>query len=146
MEQVAVEKSLMNGSNELSDYICSIEEETTFNVDQLSLADKILIEKQKNESVRIKTILKVWEDQQNAERNLRKGYATCFMWLLAVQLVIINVVFVLIGCNILQYEQWTVNLFIVSVFGEIVGIVLIIVKYLFTSTNKEMIDLIKDQK
>jgi hypothetical protein len=66
--------------------------------------------------------------------------------ILAIQLLIINGIFVLIGMKILTYDQWTVNVFIVSVFGEIIGIILIIVRSLFTSTNKEMIELVKEEK
>ena len=140
------ETQLVPELNKLDDFISSIEGEPEFLPERLSLEERIKYEKQKNETTLINTILNVWEDQQNAERTLRKEYASCFIWVLALQLVVINVIFVLIGCNILKYEQWTANLFIVSVFGEIVGIVSIIVKYLFTSTNKEMIDLIKEQK
>ncbi len=132
---------------DITQYICSVGAEPKLHSNsELSIDDRVKLAKQNNENTRTNTILTLWKEQQDAERNLRRKYANYFIWILAVQLLIINAIFVLIGYKILHYEQWTANLFIVSVFGEIVGIVLIIVKYLFTSTNKDMIELIKEQK
>lgn len=132
---------------DINQYICSVSGETNLSSkDDLSFDDKLKLEKQKNENTRIHTILEIWKEQQNAERTLREKYANWFIWILISQLAVISVVFILVGCSMLKYEQWTINIFVFSVFGEIVGIVSIIVRYLFTSTSKEMIELIKDQK
>jgi hypothetical protein len=67
-----------------------------------NIDNAIRLAKQNNETIRIQTVLDVWRQQQDAERQLRKSYASCFMW------------FALIGCGIMKYEPWTVNIFIMT--------------------------------
>ena len=126
-----------------SKYITAITEE---DLPPLSVTEKIQIEQQRNITYKINRILSVWEEQQRQDRKMKKGYAKAFMWILTVQLLIVNVVVVLISINLISLEKWVLNVFIVSVFGEVASIVLVIVKNLFKSTGIEMIELIKDLK
>lgn len=135
-----------NKGQDLSEFICSVEGESNLSAPPSDIDSYLKYAKQVNENIKVNAVLSIWEKQQEAERNLRSRYAKLFILILAIQLLVINVIFVFIGAGALKYEQWTINIFILSVFGEIVGIVLIIVKNLFTSTNKEMIDLVKEQK
>jgi len=112
-------------------------------VKPLTIDEKIKIDQQNNNNYKIKTILSTWKEQQDADREMRKGYAIKLIWILAIQLLIINVDFFLIGLDILSYDQWVVNIFVASVFSEMAGMVLIIVKYLFVPFGKEMLDLVK---
>lgn len=114
--------------------------------EQMYVDNAVKVARQNNEDLKIQTILGIWSKQHELERDQRGKYADWFKWVLVIQLIAINIAFFLIGRGCLYFDQWTVNIFIVSVFGEIMGIVLIIVKYLFTSTSKEMIELIKEQK
>jgi len=58
---------------------------------------------------------------------------------LAAQAIVINIVFVLMGSRLLSVEPWTARTFILSVFGEIAGMVLIVVKYLFTPSSEQIL-------
>lgn len=143
---------MMSGSiqkpGEIGEYISSINVDNP-GLDQTvpqNIDSAIRMAKQNNENIRIQTVLDVWRRQQDAERQLRKTYAGCFMWFLGAQLVVLNVIFALIGFGIVKYRQWTVNIFIISVFGEIISTIAIIVRNLFKTTGKEMIELIKEQK
>jgi amino acid transporter len=144
MEQFT-SNATINDSQEIADFVFSSEDAPLFQEEEHNLKTRILLEKQKLESFRIQTILGIWKEQQDAERKLRKNYANYFIWILIFQLIIVSTIFILVGCSVLKYKQWVVHIFIISVFGEIIGLVSIIVRYLFTSTSKEMIDLVKEQ-
>lgn len=100
----------------------------------------------KDETYRLRTVLRAWKDQQAQDRNLRSRYATWLMIAMGVQMVVINVVFVLMGCSVLKFEQWTANTFIMGVFAEVAALVLLVVKYLFTPASDKILDLMKGQK
>jgi hypothetical protein len=89
-----------------------------------------------------RTIIDVWKKQQDQDRETRKRYANWLMITMSVQAVVINLIFVLIGCGVLKVEQWTANVFIGSVFAEMSSLVLLVVKYLFPATNDRILDLI----
>lgn len=65
------------------------------------------------------------------DRKLRKGYAKILIWLLFIQLLFFNGVFVACGLEKLAYEESTLRLYIGGGLLEIVSLVAIIVKYLF---------------
>jgi hypothetical protein len=98
-----------------------------------------------------RTIVAAWKQQQEQDRKLRKLFATWLMVAMSVQVVAIYVIFVLIGCGLLKFEEWTANTFVMSVFAEVGGLVLLVVKYLFPATSDKILDLVdrfraKDQK
>ncbi len=92
----------------------------------------------------INTILSAWNNQKKDERRLRKTYAVGLLWILAIQLIFINIVFILIGSETLKIEHWMGNIFIVSVFGEITATVLIVTKYLFPSEKYDIVHLLRN--
>ena len=73
---------------------------------------------------------------------MRKLYANWLMGAMSIQVVAINVIFVLIGCGVLKFEQWTANTFVTATFAEISALVLLVVKYLFPATTDRILDLI----
>jgi hypothetical protein len=60
--------------------------------------------------------------------------------------VVANTVFVLIGAGLLKFEAWVTNVFVVSVFGEVTGLVLIVVKYLFPQSVSKVLELLERLK
>jgi hypothetical protein len=94
------------------------------------------------ETFRLRTVLKAWKDQQSQDRDLRARYANWLMLAMGAQILGVNIVYVLMGCE-LQYDQWTANTFIMGVFAEIAALVLLVVKYLFTPASDTLLDLIK---
>ncbi len=89
-----------------------------------------------------RTIIRVWRQQQDQDRKMRKLYATWLMIAMSLQVVAINVIFILIGSGILKFEQWTANTFIMAVFAEVGALVLLVVKYLFPATSDRILELI----
>lgn len=89
-----------------------------------------------------RTIVNAWKQQQDQDRKMRKTYANLLMGAMSVQVIAINVIFVLIGCGILKFEPWTTNTFIMATFAEISALVLLVVKYLFPPTTDRILDLI----
>ncbi len=78
-----------------------------------------------------RTIVTAWKQQQDQDRKMRKTYANWLIGAMSVQVVAINVIFVLIGCGVLKFEQWTANTFVTATFAEISALVLLVVKYPF---------------
>lgn len=89
-----------------------------------------------------RTIINVWKQQQDQDRKMRKLYATWLMIAMSLQVIAINVIFILIGSGMLKFEQWTANTFVMAVFAEVSALVLLVVKYLFPATSDRLLELI----
>ena len=89
-----------------------------------------------------RTIVAAWKSQQDQDRRMRKTYANWLMGAMSVQVVAINLIFVLIGRGVLKFEPWTANTFVMATFAEISALVLLVVKDLFPATNDRILDLI----
>ena len=89
-----------------------------------------------------RTIVNAWKNQQDQDRKMRKLYATWLMVVMSIQIVAINVIFILIGCKVLMFEPWTANTFVMAVFTEIGALVLLVVKYLFPATSDKILELL----
>jgi hypothetical protein len=94
-----------------------------------------------DQSYRLRTVLAAWRSQQTQDRNMRQRYANWLMLAMGFQVLAINVVFILMGLNVLAFETWTANTFIMSVFGEIAALVLVVVKYLFARPDDTLLKL-----
>ncbi len=95
----------------------------------------------RDQSYRLRTVLSAWKSQQSQDRTMRQQYAWWLMFAMGAQIVVINVVFVLIGCKVLVFEPWTANCFIMSVFAEVAAQVLLVVKYLFARPDDTLLKL-----
>lgn len=93
---------------------------------------------------KLKTVLDAWSLQQKEDREMRKRYATFFILILVAQIIFINIAFFFIGFGLINVKPTTLNIFIISVFGEIVSMTLVILKYLFPKTGAEIIRLFKN--
>jgi len=97
-------------------------------------------------SHQIRTIVKAWKDQQTQDRNMRERYATYLIVAMAMQALVVNGVFILMGCGVLTFEAWTPKTFIMSVFAEMAAMVLIVVKYLFTPSSEKVLQFLDEKK
>lgn len=95
----------------------------------------------RDQSYRLRTVLGAWKTQQNQDRTMRRHYANWLMLAMGFQIVAINIVFILMGCKVLVFEQWTANTFIMSVFAEVAALVLLVVKYLFARPDDTLLKL-----
>ena len=97
-----------------------------------------------DKSYKLRVIIKSWEKQQEEERKLRSNYA---YWLLAglfLQVLILYVSFFLLGLNYLNFDKWVINIFVVSVFGETIALVMVIIHNLFPKNISGIMDIVKD--
>lgn len=70
-------------------------------------------------------------DNVKVDTFLKKVYAITLLIVLVLQLVSINVVFILTGRGILKYSDTAFNIFISGALIEVIALVMIVVKYLF---------------
>jgi hypothetical protein len=82
-------------------------------------------------SYKLRTIIGAWERQQGEERKLRRSYAGWLLFLLFLQVILVNAGFLLVGLKYLIIEEWVAKTFIIAVLGEIAGMTLVVVRYLF---------------
>lgn len=69
---------------------------------------------------------------RQVDRRLRQRWATIFVWILTIQLLVMNGVFIFVGLNFLQYQQkWVLELYLAGTLTEVFGIVLVITRNLF---------------
>ncbi|NUL36624.1 hypothetical protein [Kosakonia sacchari] len=66
-----------------------------------------------------------------AEINLKKAYGKWFLIILAMQLLIMNAVFIADGAGKLSFEDLTLQLYMGGTLTEVFGLVLVVTKYLF---------------
>lgn len=64
-------------------------------------------------------------------RRFRGEYAKAFRWLLLGQLLVTNSIFFAVGMHWLAYDAVTLRIFIGATIGEIVALVMIVVRHLF---------------
>lgn len=89
-------------------------------------------------------ILNIWKSERKLELGLKEMVCTNLIKLIFAEAVLIALMVVLQGTKIWNLEEWTFRLIIVSVFAEIVGVFIIVVKSLFPEdSSKSMLELIK---
>lgn len=79
-----------------------------------------------------------------SDNKLKVKYATILIIILCAQLIIINGIFIFVGLGILNYTQFTINLYVSACVLEVTALVTIIVKYLFSSKNSRVDDMVRD--
>ncbi|MCL6589990.1 MAG: hypothetical protein K6U80_08560 [Firmicutes bacterium] len=90
-----------------------------------------------------RTILKNWDRKTNQDIDFQGIYAWILLGMLVFQVLAINVIVFGIGLKWLVFDKWVIDIFIVSVFGEVTGLALIIVNYLFPKTQDNTNELMK---
>ena len=91
----------------------------------------------------ITSLVDTWQRQQEEDRKLKSKYGIWVMVLLLSEIIFLGIVFVFIGLGHLVFNELVINAFVLTVFGQIIGIVYIIVKNLFSDGN-QIIDIIKE--
>jgi hypothetical protein len=109
-----------------------------------SIDDLIRVQEANDKSAVTKQLLTSWAAQQNEERKLRKIYAISIIVVLSLQVVMLNILFILLGNGSLSFSDTQINVFFISVFVEIVSLILIVTKYLFPKkTDSDILSIIK---
>jgi hypothetical protein len=113
-------------------------------LDEKKIAGYERVTKAKDQSFKLTTLVNAWQRQNKAERKLRQKVAWCILVALAVQIILVNVTFFLIGFKVMVADAELAKIFILAVFAEIVAMVLIVLRYLFPQTGNEFLQLIKE--
>lgn len=77
-------------------------------------------------------VREAFSNNAKTDRTLKIIYGSCLLGILLLQLIAVNVIFILGGLEILKYSSTTFNVFITGSLIEVAVIVRIVVKYLFT--------------
>ncbi len=70
-------------------------------------------------------------DSKEADNSLKKQYGVWLIIILAIQLAVMNIIFVLVGLGCLQFEESVLQLFIAGTLTEVFGLVAVVTHYLF---------------
>lgn len=70
------------------------------------------------------------DDKQN-DITLKSHYAYGLIGIMAIQLIVMNRVFLDVGSGLLKYDNYVLHLYITGTLLELFGLVLVITKYLF---------------
>lgn len=78
----------------------------------------------------------------SSDIKIKKKYSVILIIVLAVQFVALDLIFVAVGAGWLKYSDFTLNIFIGAIFLELIGLVAVIVKYLFKDNITESLRII----
>ena len=95
-------------------------------LDQIKVAIK---DKSKTSPADPLTVEKI--ENSKSDRELKKSYAKWFIWILVGQLVVMNLVFISVGLKWLEFDEWSLNLYMGGTLAEVFGVILVITMNLF---------------
>jgi hypothetical protein len=90
-------------------------------------------------------MMDLFEAKINSDTNLKSRYAIWLISLLIINIILLNVWFLLKGLGILNFSDHTFNIFVTGGLAEQFVLVRIIVKYLFNDNLTELLKLILDR-
>ena len=94
-------------------------------------------------SYRLRTIVNEWSIQQREDRSLRRLYANWILGFLGFELVFVAASFLLIGFGGIVVTESLSEVFIGSVFLQVISVAAVVVKYLFPDTSTRFLDLLE---
>lgn len=86
-----------------------------------------------------KDLVNVFKERTKNDNELKKKYSKILIEILILQLIAMNLIFILKGFSILNFADTTFNLFITATIAEVFTLVTIIVRYLFTDNLTELL-------
>lgn len=81
-------------------------------------------------------------DNITSDISIKKVYSKILLIILAVQFIVLDLIFVFVGLGSLKYSDISLNLFVTGGLIELIGLVTIIVKYLFKDNTTESLRII----
>ena len=94
-----------------------------------------------------KNLVDLFKGRTENDNKLKKTYSLILVIILGIELVVMNVIFILKGANVLNFSDTTFNLFITATIAEVFTLVTIIVKYLFTDKLTDLlINILSDDR
>jgi hypothetical protein len=86
---------------------------------------------------KLTAVLEIWKNQNNTEIILRKHCAYWILGALFVELICGNVAMFFIGFGMASISEWLAKIFFVGMYGQIITITLVVVRYLFPVPKKD---------
>lgn len=86
-----------------------------------------------------KEIAKIFTERSKNDNSLKERYSIILVGILVLQLVVMNIVFILRGADVLVFSDTTFNMFITSTIAEVFALITVIVKYLFTDNLTKLL-------
>ena len=83
-----------------------------------------------------------FSDNITTNIEIKRNYSFILIITLGIQFLALDTIFILVGCNVLQYSKTTLNLFLTIGFLELIGLVTIVVKYVFADNISESLKII----
>lgn len=96
-----------------------------------------------DKSLRMRTMLDAWREQQGHERRLRSLYAALLVMVLFAQVCMANAAFLLIGYQRIVVSPWVADVFFLGVFGQITSMIFLILRYLFPDKPSGLAELLE---
>ena len=84
-----------------------------------------------DDSYVIRTTVKLWAQQQSDERKLRRFVAKFVCILMAVEIGLGVICFLIVAAKIVDTEQWVATVFFGAVFTQVAATFALVVRYLF---------------
>lgn len=138
-EEVEINKELLNIPNHLLKEKELIAEEVSENAVDYYTA--------KNKMEMYRELFNHYGEISKEDNDLKKKYAKKLLRILVIQLIVLDILFILVGAGKLNFSDTTFNLFITAGIAEIFTLVTIIVKYLFSDNlTKLMTIILSDDK
>lgn len=110
-------------------------------IEMLNSKNEVTEVKEENKTKPIDEVSKKWDINEkivelfaqgiSKDQELRGKYAQILIIILIIQLLALFIVFILKGCNLLNYSDSTLNIYISGGIAEVFILVRVIVKYLF---------------
>ena len=118
---------MRNGMISASESIYNLETDNSKSVDEIA-----------------SSICNIYISSMQKDNYLKEKYAKYLIWILIVQLALINIIFIAIGRGILIYDNFTINLYVTGSILEITTLITIIVKYLFSNKKQNVDNMVRD--
>lgn len=82
----------------------------------------------------------VFLENAKSDRKWKNIYAKILLIILIIQILSVNIIFILVGFSIMNYSDSTFNIFITGTLIEIIAVIRLVVKYLFSDNISATFD------
>ncbi len=111
------------------EFLKTVTDARDFPIEDLDKAERVFDATSRREMTL--SSLEVWEQQQNSERRLRERFAGRILRLTWIQLGLINLFVLASGLSLLKLDPSILKTLILSVFGELAALLLVMARFLF---------------
>ncbi len=96
----------------------------------------------KNSWEKVEDFIGIYKGEYKNKETRRKSFANVFLWTLIAQLILVNTIIILVGLDILKFQDRVIIVFITSTFVELVGLISYIIFYFFKD-DKSILNIVE---